>query len=109
MLHEYQKDEAKARRMIVDGVRDHIVPHLAEKDTTKKMWDAINKLFQGKNMYWKMILREKLKSTKQNRGENVVSYFTHIRTVKDELVAIGENVEVEELSRTTLNRFLRQN
>jgi hypothetical protein len=45
LLAEYKKDDAKARRIILDGVKDHIVPHIAELDTAKKMWDAILNLY----------------------------------------------------------------
>jgi hypothetical protein len=38
-LHEVK--EARAQRIILDGVRDHLVPHLAEKLTTKEMWDVL--------------------------------------------------------------------
>jgi len=32
---------ACAKRLILDGVRDHIVSHIAGKDTAKEMWDAL--------------------------------------------------------------------
>ena len=35
-LHEVK--EAKAQRIILDGVKDHLIPHLAEKKTAKEMW-----------------------------------------------------------------------
>jgi len=38
---------AKAKRMILDGVRDHIVSHLAGKNISKEMWDAVATLFQN--------------------------------------------------------------
>jgi hypothetical protein len=34
-LHEVK--EAKAQRLILDGVKDHLIPHLAEKKTTKEI------------------------------------------------------------------------
>ena len=34
-LHEVK--EAKGQRIILDGVKDHLIPHLAEKKTTYKM------------------------------------------------------------------------
>jgi hypothetical protein len=37
-LHEVK--EAKGQRIIMDGVKDHLIPHLAEKKTTKEMWDV---------------------------------------------------------------------
>jgi hypothetical protein len=40
-LHDVKK--AKAQRLILDGVKDHLIPHLAEKKTTKEMWDAFKR------------------------------------------------------------------
>jgi hypothetical protein len=31
----------KARRIIIDGVKDHIIPHLSGKKTAKDMWEAL--------------------------------------------------------------------
>ncbi|KAH9310347.1 hypothetical protein KI387_025382, partial [Taxus chinensis] len=39
-LAAYKKEDAKAWRIVLDGVKDHIVPHISELDTAKKMWDA---------------------------------------------------------------------
>ena len=33
-IHEVK--EAKAQRMILDGIRDHLIPHVAEKKTAMK-------------------------------------------------------------------------
>jgi hypothetical protein len=46
-IHEVK--EARAQRIILDGVRDHLIPHLAEKQTTKDMWDALKNLYEAKN------------------------------------------------------------
>ena len=62
-LPTYKKEDAKARRIILDGVKDHIVPHISELDMTMKMWDAILNLYQNAATKKKMILKEKLKKT----------------------------------------------
>ena len=36
-LVAYKKDDAKGKRIILDGVKDHIVPHISELDIAKKM------------------------------------------------------------------------
>jgi hypothetical protein len=36
-LDVHEVKEAKTQRVILDGVRDHLIPHLAEKNTTKEM------------------------------------------------------------------------
>jgi len=32
---KYEDAMARAKRMILDGVKDHVIPHIAEKNTTK--------------------------------------------------------------------------
>ena len=46
-LKAYKKEMAKAKRQILDEVRDHVVSHIAGKGTTKEMWDALATLYQG--------------------------------------------------------------
>ena len=43
------KKDVKTRRIIVDGVKDHIIPHLSGKKTAKDMWEAVVKLYQSNN------------------------------------------------------------
>ena len=38
-LEEFEALEARAQRVILDGVKDHPIPHLAKKKTAKDMWD----------------------------------------------------------------------
>lgn len=107
-LATYKKDDSKVRRLILDGVKDHIAPHIAELDTPKKMWDAILNLYQNATTNWKLILGEKLMNTRMNKGEDVTSYLTILRLVKDELVAIGDKPSDDELVRIALNGFSKQ-
>ena len=48
-LDVHEVKESKTQRIILDGVKDHLIPHLAEKKTTKEMWDALNILYEAKN------------------------------------------------------------
>ena len=41
-LEEHEMLEARAQRVILDGVKDHLIPHMAEKKITKDMWDTLN-------------------------------------------------------------------
>ena len=38
-IHEV--NETKAQRIILDGVKDYLISHSAEKKTTKDMWDTL--------------------------------------------------------------------
>jgi hypothetical protein len=57
VIHE-QKD-VKARRIILDAVKDHLIPHLSEKKSTRDMFVALTNLFQSSNSNRKMVLKEK--------------------------------------------------
>jgi hypothetical protein len=46
-LHEVK--EAKSQRIIMDGVKDHLIRHLDEKKTAKETWDALKNLFEENN------------------------------------------------------------
>jgi hypothetical protein len=59
----------------LDLVKDHLIPHLSEKKTTKEMFDALVGLFQSTNMNRNMVLRNKQISMHMSRSENVTNYF----------------------------------
>ena len=91
-LEEFEALEAKAQRVILDGVKDQIIFHLTEKKIAKDMWDTLNQLFESKNKNLEMELEDKLHNVKMNKDEGVSSYLTHLVEVKDELAAVGEIV-----------------
>ncbi len=68
-----------ARHIILDGVKDHIIPHLSGKKSTREMWESLTKLYWSDNQNKKMVLREKLRSTKMAKAEGLASYLTHLR------------------------------
>jgi hypothetical protein len=68
----------KARCIILDGVKDHLIPHLSRKNTARDMWEALKGLFQSKNENRKMVLREKLIDTKMTGSDMVTTYLTQI-------------------------------
>jgi hypothetical protein len=105
-LHEVK--EAKSQRIILDGVKDHLIPHLANKNTAKEMWDALKNLFEVKNENRKMVLKAKLHDTKMGKEESVSSYLTWVAQVKYELASVGEVIMDSELVRMALNGFTKE-
>jgi hypothetical protein len=68
-VHE-QKD-VKARRIILDAVKDHLIPHRYEKTSTRDMFVALMNIFQNNNANRKMVLREKFRNTKMTKLDTV--------------------------------------
>jgi hypothetical protein len=84
-------------------VKDHIIPHLSEKNTTKEMFNFLVGLFQSKNMNRKMVLRNNLMSMHMYISNYVTIYFMRITQVRDHLATIWEKIEEAEILNLELN------
>ena len=71
------------------------------------MFDALTKLFEGKNINQKMTLRNQLKNVKIQNEETIQSYFTRVSQIKEQLEAVDEEVENVDIKMTTLNGLPR--
>jgi hypothetical protein len=108
-LHElatYKKKEVKTKRVLLDSVKDHLIPHISEKKTTKQMYDALVGLYQSVNVGRQLILKHQLQAVEMSSSDTVVSYLMRITQIHDHLVAIGEVVDDVEWVNVAL-RFSR--
>ena len=55
-LVAWKKLDSRAMLIILDGVKDHIIPHLFKNNTALKMWNAFEVLYQRKNENRKMVM-----------------------------------------------------
>jgi hypothetical protein len=104
-LAAHELKDVKARRIILDAVKDHLIPHISEKKLAREMFVALTNLFQSSNTNKKMLLREKLRDTKMIKSNTVTNYLTKITQVHDQLAVVGEVMSEEELVRMALNGF----
>jgi hypothetical protein len=100
---KHNKNLVKAKRIIANSIKDHLIPHVSSLKTLKQMSDALSRLYEGKNINWKMTLRTQLKNVKMQNSETIQSYFTRVSQIKEQLEAIGDTIEEVELVMTTLN------
>ena len=54
----------KAKKIIADLIKDHLIPQVSPLKTPKEMFDSFTNLFEGKNINRKMTLRKQLKNVK---------------------------------------------
>jgi hypothetical protein len=108
LLVTYTKKSFKAKRIILDAIKDHLIPHLTGKSNAYEMWESLKKLYQSTDKNRKMVLRETMKSIKMTKAENVVTYLTRLTQVRYDLGAMGEAIVDSELLRTTLNGVSKQ-
>ena len=60
----HKKKLVMEKTIIVDYIKDHLIPHMYYLKTPKSMFDALTKLFEGNNINQKMTLRNQLKNVK---------------------------------------------
>lgn len=44
-LAEFNKKNAKAKRLIMEGIKDHVIPHVRGKTYAHEMWIALTSLY----------------------------------------------------------------
>jgi len=70
----------KTKRIILDGVRDHVVSHIVENDTSRHMWEALATLYKGSSEQWKMYLEEKLRCIRMQKGECIDPFLKRFKS-----------------------------
>ena len=81
----YKKTLVMENMIIADSIKDHLIPYVSSLKTPKAMFDALTKLFEGKNINWKMTLRNKLKNVNIQNAETIQFYFTRVPQIKEQL------------------------
>ena len=68
---KHKKDLIKAKRIIIDFIKDHLIPQVSSKNTPKEMFNALTNLFEGKNVNKRMSLRNQPKGVKMQKKETM--------------------------------------
>ena len=89
----HKKNLVKAKKIIVDSIKYHLIPQVSSLKKPKDMFDSLTKLFEGKNINRKMTLRKQLKNVKIQNVETIQSYFTMVSQIKEQLEVVDEEVE----------------
>lgn len=100
---KYKEVMARAKSIILYGVKDHVVPHIAEKETTYEMWEALKKLYQHTSVQRIMLLENQLRSYQMKKGEPIDTFLGGLNEIRDQLTTIEAMSNQELMVRTTLN------
>jgi CRISPR/Cas system CSM-associated protein Csm2 small subunit len=97
----------KATMIIEDSIKDHLIPQVSSKNTSKDMFDVVTRIYEGRNINRKMNLRTQLKNTRMQNGETIQDDFSRVSQFKEQLEEIGDKIDEYELMMTTLNGLAR--
>jgi hypothetical protein len=94
---KYQKDMVRAKRIITESIKDHLIPQVASMNSKKEIFDSITRMYEGNNINRKMNLRNQLKNTKMQKGEIIHDYFSRVSQFKEQLEEIRDKLDEYEL------------
>jgi hypothetical protein len=103
-MEKFKDVDINAMSIIVDSIKDHLIPYISHLDSSKKMYDALKKnLFSVRNIGQVMSLKNELCDMKMNDDDSITSYFVRISQLRDQLQAIEEITSEKELVNIVLN------
>jgi putative lipoic acid-binding regulatory protein len=103
VMEKFKDNDMNAMSIIVDSIKDHLIPYISHLDSSKKMYDSLTNLFSVRNIGQVMSLKNELRDMKMNDDESITSYFVKISQLRDQLKAIEEIISEKELVNIVLN------
>ena len=100
---KYEEVMARAKCIILDGVKDHVVPHIAEKEKVVEMWEALKNLYQHTSVQRRTLLKTQMRSYQMKKGQSPDTFLGGLNEIRDQLIAIGATPDQELMVRTDLN------
>ena len=97
VLDAWQNKTAKCQRILLEGVKDHIVSNLHGNASPFLMWKYLTDLFQSKSNKRNLALKDKLRNIKMEKGDSMPKYLTKFIQCRDELGSVGVAVDDEDL------------
>jgi hypothetical protein len=89
-MEKFKDVDINSMSIIVDSIKDHLIPYISHLDSSKKMYDALTHLFSVRNIGQVMSLKNELRDMKMNYDDSITSYFVRISQLRDQLQAIEE-------------------
>jgi hypothetical protein len=87
-MEKFKDVDINAMSIIVDSIKDHLIPYISHLDSSKKMYDSLTNLFSVRNIGQFMSLKNELCDMKMNDDDSITSYFVRISQLRDQLQAI---------------------
>ena len=77
-MEKFKDVDINAMSIIVDSIKDHLIPYISHLDSSKKMYDALPNLFSVRNIGKVMSLKNEIRDMKMNDDDIITSYFVRI-------------------------------
>ena len=96
-LASLRTHDVKARKILIDSMKSHLLFHILKEAMAKEMFDMFKNLFERDSTSNSIALRSQLHNLKMKKLELVDSYIARIFDIRDQLGNAGEVVPNKEL------------
>ena len=87
-MEKLKDNNINAMHIIVESVKDHLIPYISHLDSSKKMCNSLTNLFSVRNIRQVVSLKNELCDMKMNDDDSITSYFVRIYQLRYQLQAI---------------------
>jgi hypothetical protein len=77
-LEFHKKREVKDKWVLLESMKDHLIPHIFEKENAKDMYDVFMGLYQNKNTEMILHLKHQLQIIRMTNEDIVISYLINV-------------------------------
>jgi hypothetical protein len=103
VMEKFKESDINAMSIIVDSIKDHLIPYISHLDSSNNMYDALPNFFSVRNIGQVMSLKNELRDMKMNDDDIITSYFVRISQLIYQLQVIEDIILEKELVNIVLN------
>ena len=107
-IQDWEHRENKAKVLLRMSMKDNIISHIRECNTSTITWNTLKGLYETSNSNRILFLKTKLLSIKMEEREEVNNYISRIKDLRDKLSDIGEKVSNSDLVTIKLKGMLAE-
>ena len=84
-MEKFKYSDINAMSIIVESIKDYLIPYISHLDSSKKMYDSLTNLFSVRNIGQVLSLKNDLCDMKMNDYDIIKSYLVRIFQLRDQL------------------------
>jgi len=105
---KYMKGEIRAQRILIESIKDSLIPYVSKLKTAKQIYEKLVELFSVSTAGEAISLRQELYKMKLSREAGIAPYFMRISEIRDQLQELGEVMSDTEMTTVVLNALPKE-
>lgn len=102
-LSKSLKEEVRAQRILIESIKDSLIPYVAKLKIAKEIYEKLVELFSASTAREIITLRTELYKMKVSMEEGVASYLMRVSQIRDQLQELGEVMFDREMATIVFN------